>query len=295
MLPAYKLQMPQSSDFGPFVYSSPHSGRHYSPSFKKASRLCALDLRRSEDCYVDALFSCAPHHGAPLIKAVYPRAYLDLNRDAMELDPLLFRDPLPVSAKTESERVMAGLGTIPRVVALGVPIYPDTLPLAEAEKRLTHIYHPYHARLAHLLQQAHGRHGWSVLIDCHSMPSHPMQQAGRVSDYPLPNTQADFVLGDRYGASCDQRLTDCAEEFLTSMGYQVSRNMPYAGGFCTDHYGNKENGRHALQIEINRALYLDEQTLEKTRGYQALIADIDRLVATLCRLDLSRVHPMAAE
>lgn len=298
MLPAYKYYMPPGPDFGPFVYSSPHSGRCYPASFKKASRLCALDLRRSEDCYVDELFASVPDHGAPLIAATYPRAYIDLNRDVMELDPLLFRDPLPVEAKTTTERVTAGLGTIPRVVAIGVPIYSNSLPLVEAENRISRIYHPYHAALARLLKQAHVQNGWSVLIDCHSMPSGPLQQDVKARDIQAQaatNSYADFVLGDRHGASCDPRLTVCAEEALSKMGYKVSRNVPYAGGYCTDHYSNRHEGRHALQIEINRALYINEHTLTKKSSFRALVKDINRLVAALSRIDLSSSQPMAAE
>lgn len=296
--PAYNLHLPNGPDVGPFIYSSPHSGRCYPALFRKTSRLDALDLRRSEDCYVDELFACAPDHGAPLIAATYPRAYIDLNRDVMELDPLLFRDPLPAGARTMTERVTAGLGTIPRVVAMGVPIYAGALPLAEAEARISRIYHPYHAALTRLLRQAHDRHGWSVLIDCHSMPSGPLRQANEVVNHPaqaITDSYADFVLGDRHGASCDPRLTDCAEETLSQMGYRVSRNTPYAGGYCTDHYSNRNEGRHALQIEINRALYLNEQTLEKSRYFKTLARDMARLAAALSRLDLSQSRPMAAE
>jgi len=276
---------------GAFVFSSPHSGRHYPDSFKRASRLDELTLRRSEDSFVDELFMGVPQAGAPLIAASYPRAYVDLNREPFELDPLLFAEPLPAYANAESERVGAGLGTIARVVATGVPIYARALSLGEAEYRIETVYKPYHAALERLLREARQQAGLSVLIDCHSMPS-PEASLHRPAS---PQADADIVLGDRHGQSCDPRLTDAAEEILTGLGYSVARNLPYAGGYCTSHYGRPASCMHALQIEINRALYMDEARIEKTAGFSALAADMTRLAEGLARIDLSAGRPLAAE
>ncbi|GGO11540.1 N-formylglutamate amidohydrolase [Iodidimonas muriae] len=289
--PPYDL-LPASGGMGPFLCSSPHSGRYYPVAFKRASQLDGTMLRRSEDCYVDELFAHAPSYGVPLLKAVYPRAYVDLNRLETELDPLLIRDPLPPYATSESERVMAGLGTIARVVAVGVPIYSCPLSLDEVMARIAHIYRPYHQALNHLLTKAQAHFGWCALIDCHSMPSHIVRTT---VDMPDKSWDADIVLGDRFGTSCDQRLTDRAEELLTRLGYKVVRNTPYAGGHCTRHYGAPENGRHALQVEINRALYMNEQSLEKTAGFSTLRRDMGRLIKGLSQLDLSTDQQLAAE
>lgn len=291
----YRIAAPKAP-CGALVYSSPHSGRYYPPRFKRVSRLDERMLRRSEDSFVDELFAGAPAYGAPLIAAVYPRAYVDLNREPYELDPLLFDEPLPAFANIDSDRVAAGLGTVARVVATGVPIYARPLPLAEAEARIAGIYRPYHEALGRLLAQARRQRGWSVLVDCHSMPSLAASQRreARARDVAA-GWNADIVLGDRHGTSCDQRLTDLAEEVLTGMGYLVLRNLPYAGGYCTSHYGNPAVGRHALQIEINRSLYMDEARLAKQPHFDGLARDMQRLMAALARLDLSRGERLAAE
>jgi len=276
---------------GAFVFSSPHSGRYYPDSFKQASRLDEITLRRSEDSYVDELFLGAPETGAPLLAATYARAYVDLNREPHELDPLLFAEPLPNYANSESERVGAGLGTIARVVATGIPIYSRPLSLEEAHRRIAAIYTPYHDALGELLDAARRRHGWCALIDCHSMPS-PEASMHRPAS---PQAETDIVLGDRYGQSCDSRLTDCTEAVLTGLGYTVARNLPYAGGYCTSSYGRPEAGMHALQIEINRGLYMDEMRIEKAPGFAAVARDMTRLAAALAELDLSAEPPLAAE
>jgi len=286
----FSLATPESPA-GPFVFSSPHSGRFYPETFRRTSRLDETSLRRSEDSFVDELFAGVTHCGAPLIAATYPRAYVDLNREPFELDPLLFDEPLPGYANRDSERVAAGLGTIARVVATGMAIYDEPLALADALGRIEAVYKPYHAALEGLLREAQRRLGWCVLIDCHSMPS-PEVSAQRPG---TPYADADIVLGDRHGQACAPALIEAAEHRLTELGYRVRRNIPYAGGYCTSAYGRPAAGMHALQIELNRALYMDETNFAKTRQFAAIARDMSRLAGYLMRLDLSGGHRIAAE
>jgi N-formylglutamate amidohydrolase len=248
----------------PLVLSSPHSGRHYPVSFLEASRLDLARLRRSEDCFVEELFADAVSLGAPLLAARFPRAYIDVNREPFELDPELFSDALPDYANTRSLRVAGGLGTIARVVADGEEIYRAPMRTVDALQRIARLYRPYHQMLATLLEQATRRFGAAVLIDCHSMPSNGCGATNR----------PDFVLGDRFGTSCDPALTRHVSEVLKEMGYDVALNRPYAGGYITEHYGRPSLGAHALQLEVNRALYMDEQTLRPTRGFDQLRIDM---------------------
>lgn len=257
----------------PFVFCSPHSGRLYPDVLLERSRLCAHALRKSEDCYVDELLDGVVDHGAPLMGARFPRAYVDVNREPYELDPDLFEGPLPRYANTQSVRVIGGLGTIARVVAEGEEIYRARLPVGIGLARIDGLYKPFHATLADLLDQTWARFGLAVLIDCHSMPSTSVGQ-------PMA-CRPDFVLGDRFGVSCDSRLTRSVREELERAGYEVHVNRPYAGGFITEHYGRPRRGLHALQLEINRALYLDETTLLKTVGFQPLKASLTRAMANV--------------
>jgi N-formylglutamate amidohydrolase len=258
------------------VFASPHSGAFYPPDFVAASPLDLAMLRRSEDCYVDQLFSDAPSFGAPLVRSLYPRAYLDVNREPYELDPEMFNDPLPVFANTTSVRVGAGLGTIPRIVASRREIYRATLNFQEAERRIETVYRPYHRALAGLIARAHAQFGFCVLIDCHSMPSAGLPVTA-VGD---PRT-IDMVLGDRSGLSCAPAITDSVEEFLSQRYYRITRNNPYAGGFTTQHYGDPDNGTHVLQLEINRNLYMDETTLQPRPGFGVLKNDVTALIGRL--------------
>lgn len=253
----------------PFVLCSPHSGRRYSDEFLAQSRLDPLALRKSEDCYVDDLLAGAQGHGVPLIAALFPRAYLDVNREPYELDPELFIDPLPDFANSASVRVAGGLGTIARIVADGEDIYRARLTVAEAMARIEALYFPFHAALAGLIEQTRRAFGYAVLIDCHSMPSQRMIKSAV--------SRPDFVIGDRFGSSCDPRITKFIRDELQGLGYDVHLNRPYAGGYITEHYGRPHLGQHAIQIEINRGLYLDEARLEPSKGY-------DRLKATLTAL-----------
>lgn len=270
----------------PLVFASPHSGAFYPPDFVAASPLDLAMLRRSEDCYVDQLFSGAPDFGAPLVRALYPRAYLDVNREPYELDPEMFNDALPAFANTTSVRVGAGLGTIPRIVATRREIYRAKLTFQEAEQRIEAVYRPYHRALAGLIARAHARFGFCILIDCHSMPSTGLPVTA-VGD---PRT-VDMVLGDRTGLSCADAITEAVEGFLSRRHYRVTRNNPYAGGFTTQHYGDPDNGTHVLQLEINRNLYMDEATLEPRPGFAVLKNDIAALMGRL--VDLAGEHAAA--
>ncbi len=251
------------------VFSSPHSGSVYPESFLASTQLDPLTLRRSEDAFVDEFFASAADVGAPLLRARFPRAFLDVNREPYELDPRMFEDRLPAYANTRSMRVAGGLGTIARVVGEAREIYAQRLPVSEAVARIEGLYKPYHAMLRSLMQRAEGRFGAAVLIDCHSMPS-TMGRGAR----PEERLRADIVLGDRYGTSCDMAVVEIVEYELKRCGYHVVRNKPYAGGFITEHYGNPAIGWHALQIEVNRALYMDEQSLKRSEGFAILTRDM---------------------
>lgn len=265
----------------PVVFSSPHSGRHYPEAFLAAARLDERAIRRSEDSFVDELFAPAPHFGAPLLKALFPRAFVDPNREPFELDPAMFDGPLPAFVNRRSPRVAAGLGTIARVVANGAEIYTGKLSFAEAHARIERCYHPYHTALEDLIDTTRRLFNQCILIDCHSMPSigGPMENdAGR-------RRQVDFVLGDAHGRSCSRALTIMAEETLRGMGYTVVRNAPYSGGFITRNYGNPNKGVHALQIEINRGLYMHEPTYSRTAGMIEVIDNMSRLIERLVGLE----------
>jgi N-formylglutamate amidohydrolase len=272
----------------PFVFASPHSGRRYPTELLRMSRLDRHGLRQSEDCYVDLLFDEAPRLGAPFLRALFPRAFVDVNRSRHELDPRMFTDSLPRTVDARSNRVIAGLGVIPRIVADGKDIYGKKLNYFEARRRLSLCYDPYHQALSDLLTAARRKFGCAVLIDCHSMPS-----AG-VAPFRDGDKRVDFVLGDRFGASCAPSLVSLVELALSGMGYQVSRNAPYAGGFVAAAYGRPHEGVHVLQIEINRGLYLDEARLARTAGFETLKGHLKGLMAELSRIDPVALRPAQA-
>jgi N-formylglutamate amidohydrolase len=266
----------------PFVFASPHSGRLYPSSFVAASGLDALGLRRSEDAYVDALFSGAVALGAPLIAARFPRAYLDANRAPGELDATMFDGPLSIRADAPNPRVQAGLGVIPRIVRDGAEIYRARLDPREASRRIELLHRPYHAALARLVEETRRQFGVAIVIDCHSMPS-----AAAIPD---------IVLGDRYGSSASPLLAERAEASLAQVGFSTARNTPYAGGYTTHLYGRRESFVHALQIEINRTLYLDEERIEPGADFAQVQARLTEALASLTALDidaLGRAGPSA--
>ncbi|MCB1381374.1 MAG: N-formylglutamate amidohydrolase [Notoacmeibacter sp.] len=272
-----------------FVFNSPHSGRHYPARFLAMSRLDHRAIRRSEDCHVDLLFSHVMRLGAPLLAANFPRAYLDANREAFELDPRMYGDRLPGHANARSARVAGGLGTVPRIVSEGVDIYSGKLPVNEALSRIEHVYKPYHQALRRLLLTTHARFGLAILIDCHSMP-------GSVRVPGMLGTP-DFIIGDRFGSSASSALADHATALLKGMGYSVAYNKPYAGGFITEHYGRPGRGLHALQIEINRSLYMDEASYEPHAGFGLLRDNLRKFTADLVSIPESWLMPgsIAAE
>jgi len=257
----------------PFVFASPHSGRLYPASFVAGSRLSPLCLRRSEDAFVDELFSGAVAIGAPMIVARFPRAFLDVNRAPTDLDAAMFDGPLCVGVEAPNARVNAGLGVIPRIVRDGAEIYRGKLDPREAEERLANLYRPYHAALARLVEDTRRRFGVAVLIDCHSMPS-----AAAVPD---------IVLGDRYGVAAAPSLMRLAETAFERAGFSVARNVPYAGGYTTHLYGRRETFVHALQIEINRTLYLDEERIETSPRFDAVQSRLNGALAALTAIDVS--------
>jgi N-formylglutamate amidohydrolase len=276
--PPFEILAPTAQTL-PLVLASPHSGIDYPSEFLAASRLDPIALRRSEDSFVDEIFAGAATLGAPLLCARFPRAYLDANREAWELDPAMFEDALPEYVNSRSPRVQAGLGTIARIVASGEDIYTGKLRWSEAMRRIERLYQPYHRALHQLVETTRARFGYYLLLDCHSMPS-AADRGGR--------NRIDIVLGDCHGAACHGSIIETAQRFLAGKGYAVARNTPYAGGFTTCHYGQPGQDGHALQIEINRGLYMNERTIERRPFLDQLRADMRALVAVLAQVDLEQ-------
>lgn len=266
----------------PLVFASPHSGADYSPAFLAASRLDPLTLRRSEDSYVDEIFGAAAALGAPLLRARFPRAFLDPNREPFELDPAMFEDELPAFVNTRSPRVRVGLGTIARVVATGEDIYAKKLSFAEAMRRIDGLYRPYHRVLRQLVTATREHFGSYLLIDCHSMPS-----GMALNERGIRRSRTDVVLGDCHGAACHPLIMETAHRCLAAKGYAVTRNTPYAGGFTTAHYGKPAAQGHCLQIEISRALYMDERSFDRKTFLGRLALDMRDLAAALADIDLA--------
>jgi len=283
--PPFTVALPEQLKVS-LVFNSPHSGRIYPSTFLAASRLDSRALRRSEDAYVEELFAFVTGLGAPLLYAHFPRAYLDVNREPYELDPILFRDGLPHYANTQSVRVVGGLGTIARIVSESDEIYREPLTVGAALERINRLYAPYHETLRDLLLAAQNAFGVAVLIDCHSMPSSPIADQG--------GGRPDFVLGDRFGTSCSGEFTRLAAAELKTLGYVVALNKPYAGGYITEHYGRPHKGQHVLQIEINRALYMDESSFEKSSGFDRVRGDLECMVHALIAATSSLAIPRAA-
>lgn len=268
---------------GPLLFNSPHSGRIYPRAFLDASRLDLVTLRRSEDTFVDELVSGVVERGYPLMRAHFPRCYVDVNREPYELDPRMFEGRLPSFANTRSMRVAGGLGTVARVVGDAQEIYDQRISVDDALQRIESLYKPYHRTLRRLFARLHRDFGAAILIDCHSMPS----TTNARDDRP----RADVVIGDRYGTSCVGLLSAIVEDTLRDCGYAVSRNKPYAGGFITEHYGNPASGLHTIQLEINRALYMDEKRYERAAGFARLKADLECLAANIAEIPLEELRP----
>jgi N-formylglutamate amidohydrolase len=273
--PAFSVRQPEGLAEA-LVFASPHSGRDYPAELMAAAALDAAAIRRSEDAFVDELIASGPAHGASVITARYARAFIDVNREPYELDPAMFEDELPDFARARTARVAAGLGSIAKVVGEGQEIYRRKLTFAEARRRIEGAHKPYHRALTGLIEATRGRHGRVALIDWHSMPSAASGLNGS-NPYDRARRGCDIVLGDRFGSACTPDLTRLVERQLEAMGYRVARNAPYAGGYTTEFYGRPGEGVHALQIEINRAVYLDESTLTPNEGFARLKRDIERL------------------
>jgi len=279
----------------PLVLASPHSGQDYPDELVRASRLDSLNLRRSEDSFVDEIFDVAPALGAPLLRALFPRAFVDPNREPFELDPAMFADRLPDYVNSRSPRVAAGLGTVARVVGNGASIYRRKLTTEEAQNRLRRCYWPYHRALRELVDQTRQRFGFCILVDCHSMPSGvPEERPGRghlrrrgaeaMGGMVSPSVQ--FVIGDCHGSACAPAITDRLENALAEFNYYVTRNSPYAGGFVTRHYGNPGQGVHAVQIEVNRCIYMDEQRFERGADLPLLRNQMGQVISALGSLSM---------
>ena len=270
----------------PVVFNSPHSGRVYPRAFLSAARLDLAMLRRSEDSFVDELILGVVGSGIPVMRAHFPRCYVDVNREPYELDPRMFDGRLPSFANTRSMRVAGGLGTVARVVGDAQEIYDRRLPVDDALRRIETLYKPYHRALRRLVTRVHRDFGAAILVDCHSMPS----SAGAKDERP----RADVVIGDRYGTSCVTRVTDVVEMTLRGLGYVVSRNKPYAGGFITEHYGNPAAGFHSIQLEVNRALYMDERRYERAPSFTRMAADFVSLAEQLAAVPIEELRPYRA-
>jgi N-formylglutamate deformylase len=262
----------------PFIFASPHSGSVYPAGFVKKSRLDAVALRKSEDAFVDELFATVTELGAPLLTARFPRVFVDANRAPSELDPAMFDGPLGLPIGPRTPRVAAGLGVIPRVVRDGLEIYGMRIPAAEAHFRLEHFYRPYHAALSKLIGEARAECGVAIVIDCHSMPP--------------PSRGSDIVLGDCYGEAASQELSLFVQRTLAACGFSIARNTPYAGGYTTRLYGKPDEGVHALQIEISRALYLDEGRMTRAPGFAACRERLRRFAESLTSASGPWLMPM---
>ncbi|MEP1537951.1 MAG: N-formylglutamate amidohydrolase [Paracoccaceae bacterium] len=281
----YNVTSPETLESA-LVFASPHSGRKYTPDFLRHSVLDERTIRSSEDAYVDHLFGAAPEFGAPFITATAPRAFLDLNRSPDELDPALITG---VRSNGHNPRIASGLGVIPRVVAGGRAIYRGKMSRQEAEQRIESYWHPYHNALQGLLDRAHARFGQAILIDCHSMPHEAMDGIARGSV-----KRPDVVLGDRFGAAASERIVDQVEEAFTQAGFTVTRNAPFAGAYITQSYGRPSRQQHAIQVEIDRSLYMNERRVEQNANFQSVRLTLRQVISEISQIGLARI-PLAAE
>lgn len=269
------------------IFASPHSGRDYPVSFLNRVALDEREIRSSEDAFIDRLFAAVPRHGAPLLAAGAPRAFVDLNRAPEELDPALIDG---VKRSAHNPRIASGLGVIPRVVANGRPIYRGKLTLDEAQGRIAGYWRPYHDMLQGLIDESHARFGEAVLIDCHSMP-HEALESISPSVYGRP----DVVLGDRFGAAASASVVERVEAAFGAAGLRVARNMPFAGAYVTQHYGRPSRRQHAVQIEIDRGLYMNERTVEPSADFEAFRALLTGVIAELADIGRPLEQRVAAE
>ena len=282
---AFRLHRPARQETS-VIFSSPHSGRDYSPEFLASSQLDLAQLRSSEDAYVDRLFARAPLYGAPLICATAPRAFVDLNRAFDELDPAVIEG---LERPAHNPRISSGLGVIPRVVAGSRAIYRGKISGADAQLRLRQHWHPYHTALQSLIEDTHASFGEAILIDCHSMPHEAIDSHARPG-----HLKPDVVLGDRFGAAAGREVVDQIEAAFASAGFRVARNSPFAGAYIAQHYGRPLTRKHVVQVEIDRALYLDEARIEPSSNFSATSVRLNRVIADIARIG-RRILPLAAE
>ena len=269
------------------VFASPHSGRDYASSFLSIADLDAAEIRSSEDAFIDRLYEDAPSFGAPFIKALAPRAFVDLNRGPDELDPALIEG---VRRKPHNPRIASGLGVIPRVVANGRHIYRGKISLNEAHDRIATYWRPYHDQLQTLLDESNRAYGESILIDCHSMP-HEALATMNLQNAPRP----DIVLGDRFGSTAAGHIMDQVESAFIEAGLRVARNAPFAGAYIVQQYGRPSRNQHAIQVEMDRALYMDERTLEPKSDFAAFKEQISAAIAMIAAIGFAKDQPVAAE
>ncbi|MCC0062739.1 MAG: N-formylglutamate amidohydrolase [Defluviimonas sp.] len=282
----YTLTMPKRRTTG-VVVASPHSGRYYPADFLRASVLGERMLRSSEDAFVDDLLEGVPGLGAPLLAATHPRAWLDLNRAADELDPAVIEG---VAMSAHNPRISSGLGVIPRVVAGGRAIYRGKVPSSEAERRLLAVWQPYHECLGQLMQEARATFGIAVLLDIHSMPHEAMDSIAAAGA-----RRPEIVLGDRYGASAAPAVVESVEAAFEAAGLRTLRNAPFAGAYVAQTYGRPSRGQHALQIEIDRSLYMNEIEIRPNGNFAAFRALLTGILAGLMGLAEGGDLPLVAE
>ena len=283
---AFDLQRPENRKTS-VVFASPHSGREYPAEFMRRSLLDEKQVRSSEDAFVDRLFASGPDMGAPLLTATAPRAFLDLNRAPEELDPALIDG---VRRMSPNARVASGLGVIPRVVSNGRPIYAGKISLAEAHGRISSYWRPYHDMLQTLLDESQNTFGEAILIDCHSMPHEALENVG-----PPGSARPDVVLGDRFGAAAASEVVDQIDAAFSNAGLRVARNMPFAGAYIAQHYGRPSRRQHAVQVETDRSLYMDEAKLEPNNQFDSFRALLDGIIAALINIGRPDEVKMAAE
>jgi len=264
-LPGHILQRPTVWRSG-LVFASPHSGHHYPDSFIKSAQLDLNQLRRNEDMFIDKLFAPAVVAGAPLLSARFPRCYVDVNRAADELPQKWSDEPCQPSARTQ-----AGIGVIPTHINETLPIYLTEPSQNEAQARLNTLYYPYHTALREIIAESVDIFGHALLVDCHSMPGFAQMGSRR----------PDIVLGDRFGKSCDPATMAMFKALFIQAGYSVAINHPYAGGYVTTHYGQPKMNVEAIQIEVNRDLYLNPVTFAPKRGYETLADDLKHIIVQI--------------
>ena len=282
---AYDLLHPEHRTTS-VVFASPHSGCDYPWTFLRKTVLDQHSIRSSEDAFVDELYSFAPKCGAPLLKAGAPRAFVDLNRASGELDPAVIEG---VSAKGHNPRIASGLGVIPRVVAGGRAIYRGKLPLREAQRRIDMYWRPYHDMLAKLLNQSSQVFGEAILIDCHSMPHEAMDLTARGA-----TRRPEIVIGDRHGASADSQIVDRIEEAFIAAGFVTVRNVPFAGAYICQTYGRPSRGHHAIQIEIDRSLYMNEKMIRPNGNFETVRRRLRQVITDIAEIG-RRKEPLAAQ